>query len=40
MAYTGYLSDIYKPDTDEVLSSTIPIENYALFSIFSIFSLG
>ncbi|MFT6132527.1 MAG: hypothetical protein ACJAW2_001249 [Shewanella sp.] len=34
MAYTGYLSDIYKPDTDEVLSSTIPIENYALFSIF------
>ncbi len=34
MACTGYLFDIYKPDTDEVLSSTIPIENYALFSIF------
>ena len=34
MAYAGCLSDIYKPDTDEVLSSTIPIENYALFSIF------
>ena len=34
MAYTGYLSDIYKPYTDEALSSTIPIENYALLSIF------
>ncbi len=34
MAFTGYLSDIFKPDTDEVLSSTISFENYAIFSIF------
>ncbi|MGX9459882.1 hypothetical protein ACWXWU_01385 [Shewanella sp. A14] len=37
MAYTGYLSDIYKPDTDEVLSSTTPskIMHFLAFSLFT-----